>query len=122
MSQGKTYQPISNVAYGATPEEAHANYLAMLADAQAQAKSGPPSLMTKAGTFLGALYHHVAAGSPTLSPEQTEARLAICRPCDQYDEGSCKICGCNLAIKASWADMSCPLDPPKWAAVKHSGS
>lgn len=64
-------------------------------------------------TFAGAVAGHVAAGCPVLSAEETEARLAICHACDQWDNGKCRMCGCTMmSLKASWADQQCPLG--KW--------
>lgn len=85
-----------------------------------------PGLLRRAASFAGAVVGHVAAGAPTVSAEVKEARLAICRSnvCGQYrdEEGvpACLACGCGrrgLAVKASWADQSCPLEPPLWGPV-----
>jgi hypothetical protein len=82
-----------------------------------------PGLFERVATFAGAVAQHVAAGGPKASPEQVEARLAICRGCEFYEAERvrCLKCGCYLAGdlmgKTSWAEQSCPLDPPKWGPV-----
>lgn len=80
------------------------------------ASSGParlPPLLTRAANFAGAAVAHVAAGLPQASPELKAARLAVCGGCDQYlASGACALCGCNMAVKAGWAEQRCPLG--KW--------
>lgn len=73
-------------------------------------------LVSKVVSFSTALARHTAAGFPTLSSQRVEDRLAVCRGCNQYDEtrNACRMCGCNLTLKLTWADQACPLG--KWAA------
>jgi uncharacterized paraquat-inducible protein A len=73
-----------------------------------------PGWLTKATTFAKAATKHVLHGLPTVEPEEAERRLAICRDCDKYNAaaGTCRICGCNLKTKASWALERCPIR--KW--------
>jgi hypothetical protein len=69
----------------------------------------PPPLLTRAVNFLGAVVSHAAAGRPKSSPETVAARLAVCGTCPQrLPGGVCAGCGCNLTVKASWADTDCP--------------
>ena len=76
-----------------------------------------PGILTRAANFAAAVAAHVAAGLPTLPPEATAARLAVCAPCDQrLPGGECAVCGCNLTVKASWREQECPLD--KWPKVE----
>jgi hypothetical protein len=52
----------------------------------------------------------------TVSEEEKNRRLAICKTCEWFDlevEG-CKKCGCNMNWKTRLAGHHCPLDPPKW--------
>jgi hypothetical protein len=56
------------------------------------------------------------SGGETVSDEEKERRLSICKSCSQNHGGSCLKCGCILAIKCGMATESCPLDPPKWGA------
>lgn len=78
-----------------------------------------PGLLEQAARFAGAVAHHVVSGMPEAPPEVVEARLAICRACPHFDAEKvrCRQCGCRLRWKVEWADASCPLDPPRWAAV-----
>lgn len=43
---------------------------------------------------------------------ERDARLEICKGCEEYDDGVCLNCGCILKVKAFLTTMSCPLD--KW--------
>lgn len=73
-----------------------------------------PGLLQKAANLARATAQHVAAGLPVLSPAQTEARLAVCRTCSEFDagRGACNLCGCVMSVKAAWAEQQCPLG--KW--------
>jgi hypothetical protein len=47
-------------------------------------------------------------------PEELARRLAVCAACDERvahaaRPDSCRKCGCNLPLKASWASQRCPL-------------
>jgi hypothetical protein len=76
-----------------------------------------PSLLQKAKSVTSAIVKHVAAGLPTIPDEVKENRLAICRGCIHYDNGTCKVCGCSLFAKCSLPKERCPLSPPKWDAI-----
>lgn len=81
-----------------------------------------PGLIERAVSFAGAVVEHVATGMHRATPEQVEARLAICRECEFYDAERvrCRKCGCGLAGdllgKATWAEQSCPVG--KWGPVE----
>jgi hypothetical protein len=78
-----------------------------------------PGFWGKAAGFAAAAISHVAAGCPTVSDEEKARRLAICGACENFDaeHGSCRICGCAMKLKASWALEKCPDTPPRWTAV-----
>jgi hypothetical protein len=81
----------------------------------------PPSLASRAVSFVSAVVGHVAAGLPQASEEDKAKRLAICQACENYDGGGCRACGCpgaGLAMKLGWADGRCPIEPPKWGPVE----
>lgn len=40
------------------------------------------------------------------------ARLAVCEGCDEYKNGKCGKCGCNMKYKTAVAQEKCPLR--KW--------
>jgi len=62
------------------------------------------------------------AGRPVVTSEQWDARLAICRGCEYWQEigttnvARCKKCGCSSG-KLLLATSRCPLNPPKWDSV-----
>jgi hypothetical protein len=75
-----------------------------------------PGLLAKAASFAGAVVHHVAAACPKADADELRRRLAICEDCPKFNamHRSCALCGCKMDVKASWSDMRCPDDPPKW--------
>lgn len=73
-------------------------------------------MIQKAINFASAVAHHVAAGLPRLSEDETAARLAVCQGCPQFHDRTCALCGCNMRIKASWAEQDCPLG--KWPKLE----
>lgn len=91
----------------------------------AKAKAGAPGLFQQSMNFARSVAGHLAAGAPIATPEQQDARLAICRAntcgfhfLDDNDWDRCGECGCVLAVKTTWAESSCPLDPPRWGPVE----
>jgi hypothetical protein len=77
-----------------------------------------PSLLKKAASLTTAIVKHVKAGLPTIPDEVKQSRLEICGKCIHYDKGTCKVCGCVLAIKTDLPHEACPLPTPKWDAYK----
>lgn len=74
----------------------------------------PATLPGMAASFMGAVAGHLLSGLAKASPEELVRRLAVCAACDDIvtREGkpdSCRRCGCNLPLKASWASQRCPL-------------
>jgi hypothetical protein len=82
--------------------------------ADAPPPPAPPSLARQALNFAGAVARHVAHGMPTVDDAEKARRLAICRECEHFDAGRCRLCGCFMAIKSAMALEKCPHDPPKW--------
>jgi hypothetical protein len=73
----------------------------------------PPSFARKAVSFVKAVVRHAADGFERVTDEALAARLATCGTCEHHIDGSCTLCGCGLAIKATWRSESCPKG--KWA-------
>jgi len=67
-----------------------------------------PSLLEQ---IAGASVPNISIQAP---PEVSEARLAICKGCDQYDAANqkCAKCGCGTYNKLRSLDGTCPLS--KW--------
>lgn len=80
----------------------------------------PPGLITQAMNFAQALGTHISNGAPTVDDETFNKRIDLCLACPNVigNAEKCRVCGCRLITKARWADMRCPLDPPKWDKVK----
>lgn len=88
--------------------------------ADASSNEHSPRLLEKITNFTRAAIQHVAAGAPRVDSGVKAGRLVICQGCEQFEDGKCRLCGCNLEVKAGWADQSCPLDPPKWGPIETS--
>lgn len=43
------------------------------------------------------------------SDEVYDARLAVCKACDQLNAGTCLQCGCYVEARAARIDMHCPM-------------
>ncbi|HJT33857.1 MAG TPA: DUF6171 family protein, partial [Pirellulales bacterium] len=78
-----------------------------------------PGKVTLAVNFAKALAEHVADGGQKAELAVVEERLLVCTTCEHRNEGNCSVCGCGLAIKASWRSSECPLG--KWERVQGSG-
>lgn len=98
-------------------EDAFRAILARHATVRAE-QAEAPGLAARALGYIGALARHAALGSPEVDAETAAARLATCQTCPYFtpDGAICRApgCGCRMEIKATWADASCPLDPPRW--------
>lgn len=73
-----------------------------------------PSIATMAISAVSAVASEAKAvmqGVPDLSPEEVEARLALCRVCEFYrdDDGRCSKCGCFMEIKTVLRTSKCPV-------------
>ncbi len=75
--------------------------------------------------YVGALVRWGKAGFPVREQEEVERiEKEICRPCEQYIEGRCKKCGCNVSTgiaivnKIRMTTETCPLG--KWPGDKPS--
>jgi hypothetical protein len=85
-----------------------------------------PSLARKAVNFAGAAAVHMAHGRPQTPANEAARRIAICEGCtgeggywDAARRGCLHPqCGCNMDLKVTWADMSCPIG--RWPAVAAS--
>lgn len=79
----------------------------------------PPSFAHQVASFAGAAVKHLFTGAK--APDEIKAiRLMICGGCELNKDGQCQACGCpekGVELRASWAEQSCPLDPPKWGPV-----
>jgi hypothetical protein len=68
-----------------------------------------PGLVRMALNLAGAVKDHVLAGMPKVDDGTYEQRRGVCAACPNLDGESCGACGCDLGIKARWADQSCPV-------------
>lgn len=81
-----------------------------------------PTLPQMAKSLGSSVAGWAKAGFAMASIETVDARLAICKACDLWDQtgfggtGRCSKCGCSTQAKLRMATSSCPLNPPKWSA------
>lgn len=68
-----------------------------------------PGIARQALNFAKALTEHIADGGTKADLPVMENRLNICSGCEHRVDGSCTVCGCVLAEKASWRSSECPL-------------
>lgn len=92
--------------YAADPSETRGRAIV----ATARQRQGLPPLHQQAASFAKAVVEHVASGLATVSPEEASRRLAICGGCEHHmaESNRCRLCGCGLSLKATWATQSCP--------------
>lgn len=80
-----------------------------------------PGLMQKAVNFSKALVKHAATGFQSVSKEEQEERMNICKACSHFnkEKTSCYLCGCHLNTKTAWNESRCP-DPQgdRWEKAK----
>jgi hypothetical protein len=75
-----------------------------------------PGMSTQLWLYKEALMRWNRAGRPTRSKEEVEQIHEMkCKPCDWYDNGRCKGCGCKVTLgavavfnKIKMATESCP--------------
>lgn len=70
-----------------------------------------PGMLGKAGSFARSALAHVAGGLAIVPDDVADSRRAACLSCPHHEAAgdSCRVCGCNLAIKRSWATEACPV-------------
>ena len=69
--------------------------------------------------FATELTTHVKNGLENVDPTTFKTRMSICMECENYLNGRCIVCGCNMKLKTKWKTSKCPLHPPKWEDKKN---
>lgn len=66
------------------------------------------------GEYFKSIYQYIENISPEqkASSEEYARRLALCRACDELQNGMCAQCGCFAEVRAAKKRMSCPME--KW--------
>jgi hypothetical protein len=84
-------------------------------------KAPSPSILAKGANLAGSLKGWAAKGFAIVTPEQLDARKAICATCEFWNPagfagtGSCNKCGCSTQAKLRMSTSKCPID--KWGPV-----
>jgi len=72
-----------------------------------------PGIFQKAVNFTKAVVKHAATGFQRVPLNVFHDRMNTCNTCEnKTNEGTCKLCGCFLNIKNTWASEKCPAG--KW--------
>ena len=80
-----------------------------------------PPVTTMARSVATSAVKWAKSGFKTVTPEQLQARLDICKGCDLWDgaafadTGRCKKCGCSTQAKLRLPHEKCPID--KWLPI-----
>lgn len=74
----------------------------------------PPTILEKAVNFTKSMVGFAKSGFKFAPEEVIKERLNICGQCPNYDNGSCRLCGCTLQAKVRIATSVCPDNPPRW--------
>ncbi len=75
--------------------------------------SQPPSLLSNlAGAGVRVIQAVVKRERITVSDEEKERRLSICKVCEFYRKGRCLKCGCYINFKTRLETEHCPIG--KW--------
>ena len=81
-----------------------------------------PSLMVQAGNLAGAIGRAAGAvltgQAVKVSQEVLNERQAECKKCENMIGDRCVLCGCWYRQKVKLATESCPMNPPRWKAIK----
>jgi hypothetical protein len=64
--------------------------------------------------LIESVKNYIMSGFSNVSDNIKANRLNTCKSCEHFNQSlhQCKLCGCFLQIKTSWATEKCPID--KW--------
>ncbi len=73
-----------------------------------------PGLLQKVQNLSSAVVQHLATGAQSTDEETVTKRKSLCVQCDRFNSTAetCRVCGCGITKKISWADSKCPIG--KW--------
>src|SRR5690242_18484665 len=71
-----------------------------------------PGIIDKIVSVVKETVKWVGAGAPVTQQKNQEERQMICNACPEYDNGTCKRCGCNMNLKILMETSHCPIG--KW--------
>lgn len=78
-------------------------------------KDKMPSTSKMGLTLAREMVTFTKSGFKTVSPEEAQRRLGICRTCDFFTGKRCLKCGCFMVAKTKMATTACPIG--KWHRV-----
>lgn len=66
------------------------------------------------GEYFKSIYQYIESlpEEQKVSPPEYQRRLALCRECENLQNGLCAQCGCFAEVRAAKKRMGCPVD--KW--------
>ena len=89
-------------------------------DAAFQHMQHYPPIQQQAQNLFRSALGWARSGFKLAPRDVRQQRLAECVVCEWYDAENkrCKKCGCVNGAKVWVASDSCPLEPPRWTAIK----
>jgi hypothetical protein len=131
IDRSRNGQGFGHERYRELCDESHADYLlwrrritematgVVQAD-PAPARAGFPAVRDQVWNLWRAVKAFVRSGCAVAPRSVRKARQAVCDACPLYDavQRRCRQCGCAMSAKVYIAADQCPLDPPKWEAMR----
>lgn len=74
-----------------------------------------PSTIDKIKGFSSAMTRWAKSGFQTVDSKEYKNRIDICKSCEYFDKGRCRICGCFMIAKCWLASEECPKQ--KWLQI-----
>src|ERR1044072_3312469 len=71
-----------------------------------------PNLVHKAINIATEALEWVKSGLKVNDEQEEKRRLEICNTCENFANGTCKLCGCYMNLKAKLGTSHCPIG--KW--------
>lgn len=65
-----------------------------------------PTLPEKARRYISSTVDWLEQGRPQRTDEEVKAILKICRSCDEWENHSCRLCGCNIDESSGWTNKA----------------
>tara|TARA_R110000744_G_scaffold115465_2_gene216072 strand:- start:292 stop:531 length:240 start_codon:yes stop_codon:yes gene_type:complete len=68
--------------------------------------------------FSSEVYKYVKEGRPNVNEDEYKERIETCSTCEHLNQqkATCKMCGCYMPVKATWATSNCPKG--KWKEIE----
>lgn len=65
-----------------------------------------PTLPEKARQYIASTKDWLSEGRPERTDLEVQAILKICRSCDEWENGQCRLCGCQINESSGWTNKA----------------